>query len=43
MTAAVGLAAMADCQYDWSTTICATAEKKKIISNCRPPTDHMVR
>ena len=26
---------MADCQYDWSTTICARAEKKNIISNLR--------
>ena len=34
-TAADALAAMADCQYDWSTTICARAEKKKMISNLR--------
>ena len=35
LTAADALAAMADCQYDWSTTICARAEKKKMISNLR--------
>ena len=39
-TAADALAAMADCQYDWSTIICAMAEKKNIISNLQQASKH---